>query len=71
MLMIYDPESNLISWEIAKGEIAYAREVGQFIIHLSPAGKPVLIEILNASKFVRQFDKIKKMEEIKKMVPAN
>jgi hypothetical protein len=69
--MYYDAESNLISWEIAKGEISRAREFGNFIIHLSPAGKPILIEILNASKFVGQLDKLKRTEEIKKMMPAN
>lgn len=54
--MIYDAESNLISWEIAKGKISHTREFGNFILHLSDAGKPILIEILDASKFVKQFD---------------
>ncbi len=68
--MHYDLEANLISWEIAKGEISRAREFGNFIIHLSPKGKPVLIEILEVSKFVKQFDKIKDIKEIKKMEEA-
>ena len=69
--MFYDAEANLISWEIAKGEISHAREFGQFIIHLSPAGKPILIEILNASKFVKQFDKIKDIKKLEEAMGVN
>ncbi|MDO9399622.1 MAG: DUF2283 domain-containing protein [bacterium] len=60
--MNYDIEANLISWELAKDPIDHAIELGNFIIHLSKTKKPVLIEILNASKFVGQFDKIKKLK---------
>ena len=63
--MQYDPEANILSMEIAKGEISHARELGNFIIHLSPAGKPILLEILEASKFVGQIDKIRKIKDIK------
>ncbi len=69
--MNYDPEANIISWEVAKGEISHAREFGNFIIHMSEAGKPLLIEILDASKFIGQFDKIKNAEELKKAIPVN
>ena len=65
--MQYDLEANLISWEITKDPIDHCLELGNFIIHLSKAKKPVLIEILNASKFVGQMDKIK-LEGIKKQV---
>ena len=69
--MTYDHEANIISWEIARGKINQAREFGNFIIHLSKAGKPLLIEILDASKFVGQIDKINNIKELKKIVPAN
>ena len=69
--MIYDPEANLLCWEIAKGEISHAREIGNFIIHLSAAGKPIILEILDASKFIGQFDKIKNIKKIEKTVPAS
>jgi len=65
--MQYDIEANLISWEITKDPIVSSLELGNFIIHLSKAKKPVLIEILNASKFVGQIDKIK-LEVIKKQI---
>ena len=72
--MTYDPESNLISIEIAKGKIEHAREFGNLIIHFSKSSKPLLIEILDASKFVGQFDKLKNINNIKeitKIAPAN
>lgn len=62
--MKYDIESNLLSWEIAKGQMSQAVDFGNFIIHLSNSGKPLLIEILNASKYKGQFDKIKKEDII-------
>lgn len=68
--MIYDPEANIICIEIAKGKIAGTREFGNFIIHLSAGGKPVLIEILDASKFMGQFDKIKNLKDIAEILPA-
>ncbi|MBU1729981.1 DUF2283 domain-containing protein [Patescibacteria group bacterium] len=65
--MYYDHESNLISWELTKDPIDRAIELGNFIIHLSKTKKPVLIEILNASKFAGQMDK-KNLEGFKKTV---
>ena len=65
--MQYDIEANIISWEIAKDPIDQAIDFGNFIIHLSKAKKPILIEILNASKFAGQMDKIK-IEGLKKQM---
>lgn len=65
--MQYDIETNILSWEIAKDPIDHCLELGNFIIHLSKGKKPVLIEILNASKFVEQKNKIK-LESIKKQI---
>lgn len=69
--MYYDPESNIISWEVSGGEISHAIEAGNIIIHMSKNSKPILIEILDASKFISQFDKIKDLKEIKKIIPSN
>jgi len=65
--MHYDPEANLISWEITKDPISHAIELGNFIIHLSKSRTPVLIEIINATKFIGQFEKLK-LEDLKKQV---
>ena len=72
--MNYDPEANILSIELSKGQIDSANEFGNFIIHFSKAGKPLLIEILDASKFVGQIDKIKNLKNIKELesvVPVN
>lgn len=58
--MQYDIESNILSIELGRGQISHARELGNLIIHLSPAGKPVLIEILNASSLTGSFEKLDK-----------
>lgn len=69
--MTYDHEANILSIEIASGHIEQAREFGNFIIHFSRSGKPILVEILEASKFVGQIDKLKNVKEIKKFMLAN
>ncbi|NCO79946.1 DUF2283 domain-containing protein [Candidatus Falkowbacteria bacterium] len=70
-VMHYDPEANIMSWEISKSPISHAVEFGNFIIHLSQARQPVLIEILNASKFVGQVDKTKLTDFKKQIAEAN
>lgn len=64
-------EANIICWEIAKGDITHVSELGNFIIHLSDGNKPILIEILDASKFIGQFDKIKGIKDVEETVPVN
>lgn len=68
--MIYDPEANILSWEVGTGRIAYAREFGNLIIHMSRSGRPILVEMLDASKFKGQFDKIKEIGELPRVFPA-
>lgn len=50
--------------ELGKGKISHAREFGNFIVHLSPAGKPVLIEILDASKFKTKLGQVDVIKQI-------
>ncbi len=66
--MQYDIEANIISWELTKGPINNTIEIGNFIVHLSKAKKPILIEILNASKFIGQMDKAKEIKNLKKQI---
>jgi len=58
--MLYDLEANILCWELAKDSIYTTKEFGNFIIHLSKVGKPVLIEVLDASKFIGQFNSLQK-----------
>ena len=48
----YDPESDVLSWEISKKPIDNAVEMGNMIVHFSPENTPVLVEILDAKKFL-------------------
>jgi uncharacterized protein YuzE len=68
---MYDIDANILSIEVAKGKIANTKEFGNFIIHISANGKPLLIEILDASNFTKKFDIMSEIENIKGMVPVN
>lgn len=62
--MNYDLEANILSWEIGKGKITHAREFGNFIVHLSRAGKPILVEVLEASNFKTKLGKLETIKQI-------
>lgn len=51
-LFNYDPEADVLSWEITGRPIEYAKEVGNVVIHFSKNHSPVLIEILEATKLL-------------------
>lgn len=47
----YDSDADILSVEGAvKGRIDHARELGNFIVHFTKDDKPLLIEVLKASK---------------------
>ena len=69
--MIYDAEANIMCIELAKGNIEYAKQFGNFIVHFSRHKKPILLEILEASNFKGQFDNITNLKDIKKILPVN
>lgn len=50
----YEPEADVMSWEISTRPIDYAEEAGSFIVHYSKDHIPVLVEILDASRFLNQ-----------------
>lgn len=60
----YDIETNIATLEFGSGKIVRAREFGNLIVHLSSAGKPVLIEILDASNFKTKPVKIASIESL-------
>ena len=51
-LFQYDPEADVLSWEITGRPIEYAKEAGNVTIHFSKNHSPVLIEILEATKLL-------------------
>ena len=45
-------------YEVSDESIDYAEEVGPIIVHFSKNGKPVLMEILDASEFIAVTTKV-------------
>lgn len=52
MRVKYDAKEDILMYEIAKDPIDYAEEMDSIIVHFTEDGKPVLLEILDASKFL-------------------
>lgn len=48
----YEPEADVLMWEITDKPIDFAKEIGNVIVHFTKNNIPVLIEILEASKFL-------------------
>lgn len=48
----YEPEADVLMWEISDSSIDHAKEIGNFVVHFTKNNVPVLIEILEASKFM-------------------
>ena len=49
----YYPEDDIMVLELSERAYDYAEKVGSFIIHYTKNKKPVMIEILNASQFIK------------------
>ncbi len=53
----YEPEADILRIEILKSPIDYATEMGSFVVHFNKQGVPIYVEILEASKFLRETEK--------------
>ncbi|OGG13807.1 hypothetical protein A2875_00920 [Candidatus Gottesmanbacteria bacterium RIFCSPHIGHO2_01_FULL_46_14] len=54
MKIRYEPEDDVMMIEFNKKPIDYAEQSGDLIMHFSPKGEAVLLEILNASDFLKE-----------------
>lgn len=54
----YEPEADVLSWEVSRKPIDYAQEAGNMIVHFSKDHVPVFIELLEASKFFTATEKL-------------
>lgn len=50
----YEPEADVLSWELSNSPIDYAKEIGNFVVHFSKDGTPALVEVLQAKDFMRK-----------------
>lgn len=48
----YEPKADVLTFEVSKKPIDFAEEMGNIIVHFSKDNNPVLLEILEASKFL-------------------
>ena len=48
----YEPEADVLMWEITNKPVDFATEIGNVVVHFTKHNIPVLIEILEASKFL-------------------
>lgn len=56
----YDSESDVLMWEVAEKPIDFAKEIGNVVVHFTKDNVPVLVEILEASKFLTKVNFITK-----------
>jgi uncharacterized protein YuzE len=54
----YDRDSDALFIHLGKGKVDYAEERGPFIIHFTRRGKPLLLEILDASEVLSNLTKV-------------
>ena len=50
----YYPEDDLLVLRLSEQAYDHAEKVGTFIIHYTPKGEPSLLEILHASRFLKE-----------------
>lgn len=49
MKISYEPEADVLMWEVSKQPIDDAKQIGNIVVHFSKHNIPVLVEILEAS----------------------
>jgi uncharacterized protein YuzE len=50
----YSADEDILLYEVSTEPIDYAEESGPVIVHFSKEGKPVFLEIMNASEFLAE-----------------
>ena len=60
----YDPEADVLSWEIVDAPIAYASEMGDMIVHFTKNHEPVYIEVLRAKDFMKTAEGVVGMKRL-------
>ena len=54
----YEKEDDILMVELTNKPIDYAEQTGDVIVHFSPSREAVLLEILDASKFLKAQSKV-------------
>lgn len=56
--IFYEPEADVLSWEVSAKPIDFAKEIGNVVVHFSKDSLPVLFEILDASVFLTKAENL-------------
>jgi len=64
----YDRKADALLIHVGRGKVDHAEEMGPFVIHFTRRGKPLLIEILDASEVLSNLAKVTMRS--KKAVPV-
>lgn len=67
MKINFNKEDDVLMIELNNKQIDFAEQSGDIIVHFSPKGEAVLLEILDASKFLREQSKALP-KEVKKAI---
>jgi len=54
----YEPEADVLTYEITNRPIDYAKEIGNVVVHFTKNNIPVLVEILEATKFLKKAERL-------------
>jgi uncharacterized protein YuzE len=58
MRLSYNRKDDILTYELTTGNVDHAEEFGPMIFHLDKKGKPIILEILDASEFLSASTKI-------------
>lgn len=64
----YDRDADALLIHVGRGRVDHAEEMGPFVIHFTKRGKPLLIEILDASEVLSNLARVTMRS--KKAVPV-
>ena len=68
--IFYESEADVLTVENSNSQIDYAMEIGNVVVHFTKKNKPVLFEILDASKFFTKAGSVMKKGGAFKMFPV-
>ena len=68
--ILYEPEADVLMWEITDKPIDFAKEIGDIVVHFTKNNIPVLVEILEASKFLARVKNLVKKDRVSIKTPA-
>lgn len=58
MKVRYSRSEDVLIIELSDEKVDYAEEMGPVIVHFTKDGRPVMLEILDASEFVTEISKV-------------